>query len=374
MTEKAQDNYKWLIVSGLQKSIRMGLTDEALSCAMYLTQTDKSYLQYRLGIILTEDVGVANMDLVEKYLNTEIKKKNIEELGGFDFIKSIIEEACSSVKDRSSCDAAYTAGFNDILINQPLEQQKDIVFNPNYDSVCQIKILWNLLGTKKYQKFYSDEKTEKDNLEETLLFISESLNSAHPNSSREVAQVCNIFEKSYKTQRENILLGIPIVFNHYMYEKSLSEKNKIEHLGKIVTKTHDKEDLLYHKPTHLFIPSSAVDGHTYEGKQCYFRFLKTHTEFKKYLQAHKVPFDSWVDVLKHMVFRVEGHEVNKRVYFPTASNIMKDCSNVALRHKSLGCNLNFNELSNIIKEELPKLKTIRQEFFHELKEENKYRL
>ena len=41
-TEKTSP-HKWLIVSALQKSIRMGQSDLALSHAQYLFETDRSY-------------------------------------------------------------------------------------------------------------------------------------------------------------------------------------------------------------------------------------------------------------------------------------------------------------------------------------------
>ena len=80
---------KWLLVSCLQKSVRKGFVDLAIDYASKLYDLERSYLVYRLSIIAVEDVGLGNLSLVNEFMDTEIKKANIEDKGGKQYVLDI---------------------------------------------------------------------------------------------------------------------------------------------------------------------------------------------------------------------------------------------------------------------------------------------
>lgn len=54
---------KWNIVSQLQKAIRRGQADRAEHCAQVLARAQRSYVVYRLSVIVGEEIGVADLSL-----------------------------------------------------------------------------------------------------------------------------------------------------------------------------------------------------------------------------------------------------------------------------------------------------------------------
>lgn len=348
-TEKIIDYkaYKWLVSSCLQKSIRRGRYDLAQEYMKYLWEHDRNYITYRFGTMLAEDVGIANMPLVSEYLQTKLAKRAIDDAGGLDFMLRLTKDACDSVKDRSSCDAGYMSGFYSLSGNDNLIK---VYSNVNNHYVDRLNASWIILGNKKFDNanlvFNHDE-----NIDDYITLISS-------NTSAEFAvTVAN----AYATQRENICLGMPVIYSAYMHEQSLEQNPKLP-VGKIIENMYVKETSFYHEATNLHIISAGVDGHTKEGKSIYYQYLKSRNEFVKYLNSYNIHYEQHIDILKHCMFRVEGHEVNKRLYFPTAVNVMRECEANILNIKAgLPANtLDFNIIKNILIKDMPLINSMRK--------------
>lgn len=317
-------NYKWLVSSALQKSIRRGREDLAKNYVHFLWSIDRSYLCYRLGTILCEDVGVANIDLVSEYLQTKGAKKAIDERGGEDFIQRIVQDACQSIKDRSSCDSAYLVGF---LENKFSTMSKDDIkayYEQSTDYKTRINALWLLLGNKRFKNdswsffdtyLLNEKGVVQDDVPKVLGLISDE-------------KMKEVFKNAYDTQRENISLGMPVMFDAYK-----SEAKNDERVGQVVKKRLLNEFTVKEPVTGLDILNVAIDGHTAEGKGIYYDLLKQR-EFKNIMDSYRIDEEYRMNILKHLIFRVEGHEVNKRVYYPTAVSVMKDCEQIPLSYKS----------------------------------------
>ena len=341
-------SYKWLISSCFQKSLRRGRYDLAKSYLEYLWLHDRNYITYRFGTILTEDVGIANVSLLEEYLSTKLAKKAIDEKGGLDFLLKLTEEACSSVKDRSSCDAGYIASFYNLSIT---EDVRGIFLNPKNHYIDRVNASWTVLGNKKFQNPQLNYTVEED-LPSYLDLIKEVTNE----------KFSHIVEKAYATQIENICLGMPVVISAYEYEKNTVNNPKLP-VGKVIENIYVKETSFYHEALGLEIISCGIDGHTREGKTAYYQYLKTRNDFSRYLNQHKVPYEEHINILKHCLFRLEGHEVNKRLYFPSAVQIMRECESNILNMKA-GFNenvLDFNELKNILLKDIHIINQMREQ-------------
>jgi RNase H-fold protein (predicted Holliday junction resolvase) len=350
-TEKIIDfkTYKWLVSSCLQKSIRRGRYDLAKPYVEFLWEHDRNYITYRFGTMLTEDVGIANVELLDKYLSTKLAKRTIDDKGGLEFILKLTEEACNSPKDRSSCDAGYVAGFYGL--SQYNGSVEEVFLNPQNHYIERINASWSVLGSKKFQNPQLSYLAE-DNLPGYLELVKKS-------TSEEFAKTV---ELAYNSQIENICLGMPVVMSAYEYEKANVNHNSKLTVGKVIENMYVKETSFLHEPTGLEIISCGVDGHTREGKTVYFQYLKNRSEFTRYLNAHKVDYEKHIDILKHCLFRTEGHEVNKRIYFPSAVQIMRECESNILNIKA-GFNdnrLNFNEINDILLKDIPLLNQMRE--------------
>jgi hypothetical protein len=338
-------SYKWLISSCFQKSLRRGRVDLAKPYLEFLWKHEQGYITFRFSTILAEDVGIANIPLVEEYLSTKAAKKAVEEKGGLDYLLKLTEEACNSVKDRSSCDAAYISGYYGLYdLNM-----EEMFLDPKAPYRNRINSSWEILGNKKFENpnlnYFEDDLPR-------YLSLVEKLTSP---------RFAKIVENAHASQLENICLGMPVMMNSYETEKANSDSNSKLPVGKTIENMYVKETTFFHEPTGLEIISCGVDGHTREGQNAYYQYLKSRSEFVKYLKS-EVPSDKHMDVLKHCLFRLEGHEVNKRLYYPTAVQVMRDCENNILNFKAgfSSNELDFNELKNMLIQDIPMINQMRE--------------
>jgi hypothetical protein len=360
-------SYKWIVSSCLQKSLRRGRYDLAETYLNFLWEHDRNYITYRLGTILTEDVGIANIPLVNEYLETKLAKKKIDEKGGLEFLLNLTQQACSSPKDRSSCDCAYLSSFYSFSIEsqitnlsklERIQLLTSIIDNPTTSYIEKIHASWIILGTRKFKnellpKFtdypYNDKGETIDDIE---AYISSLTNLSIHN------ELITLIKNAYLTQVENISLGIPIVKN--LFDKEFNNIQTKIPVGDIIEHTYIQETTIFHPGINLNLISCGIDGHTREGKSAYNKFLNTKNQFTDYMHQKNIPKEKHMIIFSHCMFRVEGHEVNKRLYFPSAVSIMRDCEQKILNIKIGQENiLDFNIIKKIIINDMPKINTFR---------------
>lgn len=158
---------KWLLVSSLQKSVRRGLSNEAANLWEVSKHLDKFYVCYRTSIMAIEDIGLGNPQLVHDFLSTSLKKANLSEKGGDEYIKNIIIGLAQSIKDRTACDTTWLSNKvtienvdNNILIEKYTDSQLDIV--------QRALAGWLLTGTKKIKHAIIDEHDSVSNIEQFI--------------------------------------------------------------------------------------------------------------------------------------------------------------------------------------------------------------
>lgn len=361
-------SYKWLVSSCLQKSLRRGRWDLAEPYVRFLWEHDRNYITYRLGTILAEDVGVANIPLINEYLQTRLAKKKIDEQGGLDFVLDIVKRSCESAKDRSSCDAGYYSYYSGF---EPHHTEKknsytateleQIFTDSNEHYVTRIQAGWMMLGG---HKFKHDNLTfdldyplnDKGEPADNVQGYEQAIEKLTANT-----EFANTVINAYSTQIENISLGMPIV--QALWNKEELEDKGVGKLkvGQIIENTYVKETEYYHPATGLNFISSGIDGHTREGKGAYFRYLKGKNDFVDYVRSKGIDEEQFMLVLSHCMFRTEGHEVNKRIYFPSAVNIMRDCEQRILNAKMGTDVLDFATIKKILIADMPKINLLRKQ-------------
>ena len=97
---------KWLYSSALQKAIRRGHSEIAAMCAASLSAIDPGYCWRRLPIIALEDVGFGNKIACALVLEAAKSAAFRRKLGERQVLFFLLDELCTSVKDRSLCDLA----------------------------------------------------------------------------------------------------------------------------------------------------------------------------------------------------------------------------------------------------------------------------
>ena len=99
-------NLKWLYTSALQKAIHRGHSEIAAMCAASLSAIDPGYCWRRLPIIALEDVGFGNKIACALVLEAAKSAAFRRKLGERQVLFFLLDELCTSVKDRSLCDLA----------------------------------------------------------------------------------------------------------------------------------------------------------------------------------------------------------------------------------------------------------------------------
>ena len=369
---------RYILASSLQKSIRRGLTTNALKYAEILGQEDYNYLIYRLGIILTEDIGVSNTPLLNEYLDLKISKKNIEEAGGINFIFSIIEKACLSNKDRSSCDIAYFSSnitnwaiqkdeFKEVINSSPDKRLSLIsdFLKLDINPALKINLIWAALGQRKYpNQILSDlnlfdypklKNGKNDDSIENFEFLLNSLNL----NKDEIKAIIN----AHATQNEFMCLGMAVTYperNKFIKKQLIDNQNYIPLIQRIDFSNDTFSEM---KSLRIDIPHAAIDHHTSQGKAAYTMFMKQNSNFLSTMKNLKFSHQQAIELLPFFMFRNEGHEVNNREYFDFAKTVMTIANQVSFNHLlQLPFNdkqFSFSEISKSLKMDISQINNFR---------------
>ncbi len=334
--EKLKSN-KWLLVSSLQKSIRRGFFEDAKIIWDVVKELDKFHATYRTSIIAIEDIGLGNENLVHDFLSTSLKKANLSEKGGDDYIKKIIEDLALSTKDRSACDATWLASKLDWSKSFSNDFLKEFYKDESNDFIERVLAGWLLVGTKKIKHNFISERDEISNIED---FIELNRIMGVDEKTLEVVSA------SYPYQKEPHIFAYPLL-------KIKLEKEKGMTLGKYITgdsfsKKINKDIYWNHGIPILY---AAVDGHTSEGKRIIER-IKDYPEISNLIKDTSE--NSKLYLLKHALFKAEGQIVNKRLFYPTASNIYRSSQNFYVDGKT-----NVSKLIDCIEKMLPEINDMR---------------
>lgn len=305
--KKFEKEDKWLLVSCLQKSIRKGFSDLALEYAEKLYELERSYLLYRLSIIALEDIGLGNVSLVNDFLSTEIKKANIEDKGGKDYVLKVVEDLSNSVKDRTACDLMVLASYkNNILPNDKLEE---IFLSSEHSLAERAFASWSILGAKK-QPHDSIEKKIDDI--ELFLDTNKKLNISE--------DILNIIKNGYKIHREFHFIAIGLLASQLNLEKDFTIKG---------FKTGDIFERNFNANlVDNYWLIDGIDWHTKNGKSAIYDFCNTNSDTTKYLKSLNIPYNNLASVVGSLLFRAVGHQVDKRLIYASSIDVMKEIEDI----------------------------------------------
>lgn len=352
---------KWLLVSCLQKSVRKGFTSLAVDYASRLYDLERSYLVYRLSIIAVEDVGLGNLALVNEFMDTEIKKANIEAKGGKEYVLDMTAQLANSIKDRSACDLTSLCGKNiasnkiETLCDEDLTQ---LVLNTNTPLIDKQYALWNILGAKKQ---VHDAIVKKEDNPELFFQINEQLLNTIEYANEDILSIgnttaaiqdfktmaMNCLQKGYKIHREPHFMAFALLLTQYIREIStIMEKYKT---GDTVSRHYDIV------LANNFWLVDGVDWHTKNGKNVIYEMIKDPaSQTIKYLKNCAVNYEFFAPILGTLLFRAVGQQVQERLVYPSAINISRQAQtaglNYLLTHNS---NIDLTHLQKIFLSDLP---------------------
>lgn len=148
----------WLLASAMQKAVRRGETDRALSAAISLWYQDKTRFWRRLHIICVEDIGIGNVDAVIQTLSACYETRWRKDLGDLIVALHLARFLSESVKCRIAEELYTTAERSRCLQNLRLELSaakgdvlEMIVLDDERPIVERILSLWYLAGTNRFR-------------------------------------------------------------------------------------------------------------------------------------------------------------------------------------------------------------------------------
>lgn len=295
---------KWLLISCLQKSIRKGFEKLALSYAEQLYEIDENYLIHRLSIIALEDIGLANIELVQHFLSNENNIDIINERGGKKYILDTIVQFCHSNKDRTVAELTELAKMSPPLKITDTLYLENIFMDENIALINRVLAGWELLGSQKLKNpLISNEEEDIENFLE--------INSKVVNNKA----ILEILKNAYLMHREPYYISLGLLSN--VFDKEKNEKIGRHITGSIIENSFEQK-LINNKWL-----IDGIDWHTKEGKVAIAQFIDHNPDIVKELKKSGADYKNMSTAIGLLMFRADGHYVNKRIVYPSAVITLK---------------------------------------------------
>jgi len=323
----------WVAMSLMQKSIRRGREDLAMRAAAALLRDAPERLWRRLGCIAPEDIGLADRDVVRLATAALAGKRLRAELGGeWKVASCVVAELARAPKCRAADDLLMVCEVHPAYARQRSElrglRPRELV-----EIVCgsgsayeRALALWCALGGGSRSLGYARPRGEAQSVFDHLC------EAGWPHSIVEIARL------GYRRTGE---LLSPFVA---LLSRELTEP------------VREKADQFPPEVMIGDIPGWVYDLHSRQGRAVFARFLQTDAASAIWLRRHikagdRVPF------LGHMVFRVEGGLVDRRLRWPLGDRLRREgdveCSGPECRDAS--------DILDLVRQDIPSLNEVRAE-------------
>lgn len=293
----------WLATSALQKAIRRGHQTIALEAISFLLGGHADRFWRRLVVIALEDIGIGDLDLVQHVLLASTRKGWRAEHGGDWAVASrLVSRLCAAPKSRDACELLVAADLHPrwkeqrtAFLDLTQHQLSDIVADPARHPVERTLASWLVSGTKRFPAY---SLPEVEGSFSTLLDVYRHIGVAD-----HVLEVARL--GSTRTQ-EGHPLTLPLVW-------------LTASAGPV---TIDATD-----PPEPFLIGGwagySYDMHTRLGRRALGMFKHRCSALHRMLDKH-LPVSAHADLVGHLVFRAEGHVVDRRLGYPGAGTILRD--------------------------------------------------
>ena len=298
---RPMDASPWVAMSALQKAIRRGREDIALSAAGTLLRDAPEKLWRRIGCVAYEDVGMASLDSVGLATVALGGKQVRAALGGEWAVAScVVSELCRVPKCRAADDLlmaselhpAYAVARADLPY---LTTRELIAVATGQGSVQERALaLWFALGTDRRRSTLMSRRGEPQVVFDYLC------EAGWPHSLVEVAR------EGFRRTNE-MLCPLVALLSCEQREATWVEDDDL--------------------PPEVMIgdaPSWALDIFSRDGRAVFARFLATDAPAARWVRGNVKPARR-VAFLGHIVFRVEGGLVANRMRWPLADELRRQC-------------------------------------------------
>ena len=330
-TPRPMDASPWVAMSALQKAIRRGREDLALSAAATLLRDAPDKLWRRIGCIAYEDVGVASLDAVGLATVALAGKQVRAALGGEWAVAScVVSELCRVPKCRAADDLLMACelhpAYAEARAELPYLTTRDLIaVATGRGSVHERALaLWYALGTDRHRSTLVSRRGEP------RLVFDHLCEAGWPHSIVEVAR------EGFRRTGE-MLCPLVALLSCEQRQATQLESDELP-----------PEEMIGD------VPSWALDVYSREGRAAFARFLQTDAPAARWVRRNVSPARR-VSFLGHIVFRVEGGLVTNRMRWPLAEELRRQ---VDVECSGRGCP-DATEILELLRDDIPRLNEAR---------------
>jgi hypothetical protein len=325
----------YLAMALLQKAIRRGRVDLALRAAATLLVDAPDRLWRRCGGIAFEDIGLANPEVLG-FVTVALGGKRVRgDLGGEWAVASfIVEMMTASSKCRAADDLLMSAELHPAFAEArqaqaalSIQELRQIALNPGVLHKRALA-LWYLVGT--------DRRPSRH------LAVRRGQPALAFDALRELGVPPTMVEIAREGFRKTGEVLCPFVALLVLFQPT---KNCII-----------KDDDFPPEIMIREIPSWALDVYSREGRAAYARFLQTDSASARWICGHVTP-GRRIELLGHVVFRLEGGLVRNRLLWKLADELRRqvdiDCAGLGSR--------DAHQILDLVSADIPILNHVRAE-------------
>jgi hypothetical protein len=318
-TPQSMNASPWVAMSAMQKAIRRGREDLALSAAATLLRDAPDKLWRRIGGVAYEDVGVASLGTVALATASLGGKLARMTLGAEWAVAScVIAELSRASKCRAADDLlmacelhpAYAAA-REIATGQGSVQERALA-------------LWCALGTDRDRSSLARRRGDPP------LVFDQLCEAGWPHTIVEVAR------EGFRRTRV-VLCPLVALLTREPRQVSQIESDDLP-----------PEDMIGD------VPVSALDVYTREGRAAFVRFLQTDAPTGRWVR-HNISPARRMSFLGHITFRTEGGLVTNRMPWPIAEELRRQ---VDVECSGPGCR-DAMEILELMRHDIPRLNEAR---------------
>lgn len=329
---------KWIASSTMQKAIRRGDVDLALSATSYLIEHDIRMCKRRIAVTAVEDIGVADTWLVGLAQYASFRNGQLPPSTRYKLLLVCVAMMARSAKDRSA-DYLQTSleahpGLDlmrDKMAEKSPKQLYSVLLDEDRFLVERTMAGWLLSKAPKTELAGSPENGEDPEL---FMLALERLSIPF--------WMPFIVEIAGPNGKEPMFWHLPVKVSHVRS-------------GSLVSKGHRLPDAQETRG----IPHYALDCHTRLGKQAIRRLLKASEPLSRIL-ASRLPSQAWQATVEGALFNVEAALVDREICFPEYKAIKKLGVETDICRYGLPIG-DVPELINCVTEGLPVLDELKRE-------------
>lgn len=316
-------NHRWRVVSGIQKAIRRGDLKDAIRPGIAIeNSTQYTSFWRRLGVVVLEDIALANPELVALTLMVAGKAKWREKHGGDLITIALLDRMVQSVKSRALCNMACWLSASerfapwreswvkiDLDAGTPEHRAmlaRYLAIEPAVDDCIpalpgdDAPASWAFAtlasgvaaGHRKWKTTQTNPETNEDEEVEYTASGSSALHEALMEQAQPDLPTLwrYILRRARGMRLEGLMHAVPAAYRAlYTTEAAITSDDipETERVG--------------------HMPGYAFDRHTYEGKRAITTLMKTCEPVRAYLQEH-VPEQHHLEALGFAVFFGEAGE------------------------------------------------------------------